>query len=614
MKLGIRSKLFAASIGLILASVFVFYAYSRARLEQELTHNIRDDLEIRAKLVTQRAKSTGLKMEPSLMREWDRLADELGEGAKARVTFIRRHGEVLGDSSVPLDVLPTVENHSRRPEIVAALRGEVGSSSRLSTTVKKRMLYVAVPLRDAGKVVGVSRVAMPLTQVDKSMAVLRNVLAVAVILALGLAVLLSSAAAHLASRTVRRLTETARSLSKGDLNARSEVEGLDEYAELGRALDTLASNLSVSLRELRTERDRLSGILSGMQEGVLLLDPEQRVVLVNPALREMLLLSSDTVGTPLREAVLHPELDDLLDRAKDTHESVTSEVEIHGLKPRHLLVRASSLEGAETGVFAVFVDVTEIRRLESVRRDFVANVSHELRTPVTAIRSASETLQVAAADPKAAATFMEIIERNAERLQDLVEDLLDLSRIESQKYILKPERLDTGEVFEEVVGLFNERAARRRVSLVTEVPEGLPELWADPKALEHIFTNLVDNAVKYGGEGATVRLRAQPSSEGGGITLFVEDDGPGIAQAHLPRLFERFYRVDTGRSRDLGGTGLGLSIVKHLVESMHGSIAVESEEGRGTSFAITLPSAAAESAWREEEASGEAANGDFAST
>lgn len=612
MKLGIRSKLFAASIGLILASVFVFYAYSRARLEQELTHNIHDDLEIRAKLVALRAHSTGLKMDPSAMREWDELADELGEGAKARVTFIRRQGEVLGDSSVPLDVLPTVENHSHRPEVIAALQDEVGSSSRLSTTVKKRMLYVAVPLREGGKVVGVSRVAMPLTQVDKSMAVLRNVLAVAVILALGLAVLLSSAAAHLASRTVRRLTETARSLSKGDLDARSGVEGLDEYAELGRALDTLASNLSTSLVELRTERDRLSGILSGMQEGVLLLDPQQRVALVNPALREMLLLSSDTVGRPLREAVLHPELDDLLDRAKSTQEPVASEVEIHGLKPMHLLVRASRLEGAEFGVFAVFVDVTEIRRLESVRRDFVANVSHELRTPVTAIRSAAETLQVAAADPQAAATFMEIIERNAERLQDLVEDLLDLSRIESQKYILKPERLDIGEAFAEVVRLFNERAARRRVSLLTEVPEGLPELWADPKALEHIFTNLVDNAVKYAGEGATVRLRAEASSDG--ITLYVEDDGPGIAQAHLPRLFERFYRVDTGRSRDLGGTGLGLSIVKHLVESMEGSIGVESEEGRGTRFAITLPSASAENTWRDEDGKSEEAGGEVAAT
>lgn len=596
MKLGIRSKLFAASIGLILACVFVFYAYTRARLEQELTRTIRDDLEVRANLIALRAESAGLEMKPGNIAAWDRLADELGDGADARVTFIGKRGEVLGDSNVALEALPQLENHGQRPEVLQALASDVGTSSRLSTTVNKQMLYLAVPLREGGSVVGVSRVAVPLTHVEKSMAVLRNVLAVAVVLALALAVLLSSAAAHLASRTVRRLTETARALAKGNLNARSDVDGLDEYAELGRALDTLANNLSVSLRELRNERDRLSGILSGMQEGVLFLDHERHVALLNPALREMLLISSDAVGTTLGEAVQNADLKELLERASRSTEPVTSEVQIRDLKPRHLLVRATQLEGTEGGVFAVFVDVTEIRRLESVRRDFVANVSHELRTPVTAIRSAAETLQFAASDPKAAATFMAIIERNAERLQDLVEDLLDLSRIESQKYSLTPERLDAEEVFAQVMGLFKERAARRNIVIECQVPAGVPELWADPKAIEHVITNLVDNAVKYAGEGAKVRLRAEEAEDG--VSLFVEDNGPGIAKAHLPRLFERFYRVDTGRSRDLGGTGLGLSIVKHLVESMGGNIGVESQEGRGTSFSVILPSVATAESWR----------------
>jgi len=596
VKLGIRSKLFTASIGLILACVFVFYAYTRARLEQELTRTIKDDLEVRANLIALRAESAGFQMDRGNMAAWDQLADELGRGADARVTFIGKQGEVLGDSNVALDALSQVENHRGRPEVLQALSSDVGTSSRLSTTVNKRMLYLAVPLRARGGVVGVSRVAVPLTHVEKSMAVLRNVLAVAVVLALALAVLLSSAAAHLASRTVRRLTETARALAKGNLNARSDVDGLDEYAELGRALDTLANNLSASLRELRNERDRLSGILSGMQEGVLLLDHERHVALLNPALREMLLISSDVVGTNLGEAVQNAELKELLERASRSSEPLTSEVQIRDLKPRHLLVRAAQLEGAEGGVFAVFVDVTEIRRLESVRRDFVANVSHELRTPVTAIRSAAETLQFAASDPKATATFMAIIERNAERLQDLVEDLLDLSRIESQKYSLKPERLDAEEVFAQVMGLFKERAARRNIVIESQVALGVPELWADPKAIEHVITNLVDNAVKYAGEGAKVRLRAVEAEDG--VSLFVEDNGPGIAKVHLPRLFERFYRVDTGRSRDLGGTGLGLSIVKHLVESMGGSIGVESREGRGTSFSVVLPSVAVAESWR----------------
>src|SRR5690606_4456548 len=221
---------------------------------------------------------------------------ELGAGANARVTFMRKRGEVLGDSEVALDALPHVGNHRQREEMQRALAGRLGASSRLSTTVNQRMLYVAKPLRRGGEIVGVARVAVPLTQVYESVAVLRNVLGVAVVLALALAVLLSSAAAHLASRTVRRLTETARTLARGDLSVRSRVEGLDEYAELGRALDSLASSLSASLRELRTERDRLSGILSGMQEGVLFLDHQGHVALLNPALREMLLLSPDAAG------------------------------------------------------------------------------------------------------------------------------------------------------------------------------------------------------------------------------------------------------------------------------------------------------------------------------
>jgi two-component system phosphate regulon sensor histidine kinase PhoR len=258
---------------------------------------------------------------------------------------------------------------------------------------------------------------------------------------------------------------------------------------------------------------------------------------------------------------------------------VTSELEVTDLKPRRLLVRAAPLEGSEAGVFAVFVDVTDIRRLESVRRDFVANVSHELRTPVTAIRSAAETLQIAASsDPKAATTFMAIIERNAERLQGLVEDLLDLSRIESQKYSLNPEPLDAEEVFTQVVALFRERAARRQVTLTAEVdPPGLC-FTVDPHAIEHILTNLVDNAVKYAGEGATVRVVALERD--GRVEVQVRDNGPGIEKAHLSRLFERFYRVDNGRSRDLGGTGLGLSIVKHLLRGLehyraHGNAGLE---------------------------------------
>jgi two-component system phosphate regulon sensor histidine kinase PhoR len=254
-------------------------------------------------------------------------------------------------------------------------------------------------------------------------------------------------------------------------------------------------------------------------------------------------------------------------------------------------VRVAPLAGEQQGLFAVFVDVTEVRRLESLRRDFVANVSHELRTPVTAIRSAAETVQSAAAnDPGAAIQFIDIIARNAERLHGLVEDLLDLSRIESRELRLSMEPLDSATVFSHVASLFKERAEKKHIKMIEELPKNLARAQADRRALEHVLTNLVDNAVKYCGSGAEIRLKAQENGES--LRLVVEDTGPGIEARHLPRVFERFYRVDPGRSRELGGTGLGLSIVKHLAESMGGTVGVESTPGVGTKFSLTLKKAA----------------------
>src|SRR6185369_2238841 len=298
------------------------------------------------------------------------------------------------------------------------------------------------------------------------------------------------------------------------------------------------------------------------------------------------------VGKTVLEVVRHTELKELLDQGRRSPEPVTREIDFGSLQPRRLLVRAAQLPGDQGGLLAVFVDVTEVRRLESMRREFVANVSHELRTPVTAVRSAAETLQNAAADdPVAARAFIGIIERNAERLHDLVEDLLDLSRIESRGLKLTIEALDVDRVYDQVLSLFSERAAKRGTVLENEAQnEGqdeLPRVLADRRALEHVLTNLVDNAVKYC-PNATIRLRAIAHEQN--VELIVEDNGPGIEAWHLLCLFERFYRVAAGRSRDIGGTGLGLSIVKHMVEAMGGSVRVESKPGVGTKFGVLLKS------------------------
>ncbi len=364
----------------------------------------------------------------------------------------------------------------------------------------------------------------------------------------------------------------------------------------GKDIDALkvGESIAKAFADLKTERDLLSQILAGMQEGVLLLDAAGRLSLMNPALREMLLLQSDAIGEPMVDVVRQPELRELLERAQLTPQASAGEVELSGLKPRRLLVRCSSFVGEGRGLIAVFVDVTDVRRLENLRRDFVANVSHELRTPVTAVLSAAETLRGAAAkDPDAFSRFVGIIERNAERLQRLIEDLLDLSRIESREFKLAPAEFPLLPFTQHVIGLFRERAEKKGISLLLDIPAEL-SLFADKRALEQIQTNLIDNAVKYCPDGSSVTVRGR--IDGDDTLVIIEDTGSGIDAHHLPRLFERFYRVDAGRSREVGGTGLGLAIVKHLAEAMGGAISVTSAVGKGTAFTVRLPRTSARTA------------------
>jgi len=585
LKLGVRTRLFLLSFGLIVLSVVAAHTYLSAALDRWLTDRVRGDLRVRLSLVEREAAEA--PHPAGDLTSWDRLADDLGRRAAARVTLIDRAGVVLGDSEVELSALPRVENHGRRPEVVAALRGGRGESTRLSTTVGQRMLYLARPFGAPHGAGGVARVALPLVEVDAALSRLGRLVTIGMGLALGLAVLMSSVAAQLASKGARSLTAVARRMAAGDLAARSHATGSDEFAELGRTLNRLAESLEGTLAQLRGERDLLGGVLDGMQEGVLLIGAEGRIDLVNPALREMLLLDAGVTGRSLLEAIRHADLKGLLDRSLREGGPASGEIETAGLRPRSLLVRAAPLAGRPGALLAVFVDVTDLKRLESMRRDFVANVSHELRTPIAAVRSAAETLRSGAlADREAGQRFLEIIERNAERLERLVEDLMDLTRMESRRYQLDLEPVDLEPLLDRVVELHRDRANARRIALRTSLSAAARSVRADRRALEQVLSNLVDNAVKYSREGAEVTVAAEP--DGAMLRIAVSDDGPGIEARHLSRLFERFYRVDAGRSREQGGTGLGLAIVKHLCEAMGGTVDVASQLGKGTTFKVSL--------------------------
>ncbi len=424
-----------------------------------------------------------------------------------------------------------------------------------------------------------------------------HALALATGAAAGAAVAAGVAAVFFLTRPIRDLTRSARAMSAGDLAARAPVRGDDDVAELARALNRLAGEHARVLERLRGERDLYAGILDGMGEGVLVLDADERIVLANLALRNMARLGEDVLGRPLLEGIRSAALKEALDAAREQDGHVVREIELGRPMPRKLLARISRLahgghdgpegEGAEGRMIVVFHDVTDLRRLETIRTDFVANVSHELRTPITAISTAAETLLGGAlSDPDDAAEFVGVIDRHSKRLRQLVDDLLDLAKLEAKSFRLVLTDLDVRPILEHAIGLMQDPARRRRMTLRLLTGGEGQRARIDRRALEQVVTNLLDNAIKYAGEGAEVTVSVETRGER--VLIVVADNGLGISPAHLGRIFERFYRVDAGRSRELGGTGLGLAIVKHLVELMGGTVDVESEPGKGARFTLRL--------------------------
>lgn len=600
--LGIRAQLVIASVVLMLvAGVFIERLGTRALEElmiDRATRHLSAEIRLCENTVQQRCAAS-----PCSSRELDAISDELGQLANARVTFIDGEGVVLGDSQIAFDDIATTPNHSERAEIATAMSTGSGHSARHSDTLGHRMIYAAHRFDGRGTNVAIVRLAVPLTDIDAAVTRARLYLLVGVGAAIAAAILMSVFGANLLTRPVRNLTQAALAMAGGDLEVHAPAQGTRETTELGRALNRLAKELLSAIEELRHERDLLASILDGMNEGVLVTDGDARIVLANRALRAMTLVGEGTIGKSVIEVIRNPALQQALDVAAKNADAVVREIELSGILPRKLLVRVSKLpsrrerserglpnQTTERGLIAVFHDVTDLRRLETIRTDFVANVSHELRTPITAISTSAETLLAGAlSDPVEATEFVDVIDRHAKRLCQLVDDLLDLSKIESKNFRLTLVDQDVVPIVAHVARLLEEPARKRRVDLRIERPDGALWCRVDRRALEQVLMNLLDNAIKYAGDGAHIVLASRPRP-GGGVEISVADDGPGISPAHLGRIFERFYRVDAGRSRELGGTGLGLSIVKHIVELMNGTIDVESELGKGSTFTVRLPS------------------------
>ncbi|MEJ1335488.1 MAG: ATP-binding protein [Candidatus Sedimenticola sp. (ex Thyasira tokunagai)] len=583
MKVGVRVKLFLVSLLLMLfiGLIIGIYlenaqrAWAESRIESELLHHaklVREGL-----LLADRANTISI-VEP--------LADRFGQTIDQRVTIIADDGRVLGDSDLDEDQVRRIENHGSRAEVVTAKAEGIGVARRYSTTIGTDMLYVAIPFqRDDGN--GVVRVEVSLQQVESTILELRTFLIFAGLLAglavLAVAVVIAFASSHLLTRILRNLLEHARKIAPGVLGKNLQDSSMDEISSLGAAFNQITLELDRTAKTMAKERYRFEAVLEGMSEAVFALGERQQITLVNQAAYTMLGLTDSPLGRLLGQVIPVREVVDLT-RTMDFEKSASVQFDLPGSEQRRVLARA---QGTGQGCIVVIHDITEIYRLEEMRRQFVANVSHELRTPVSVIQGYAETLLDGALEDKAVGrSMLESLMRNAVRLTSVIEDLLDLSRLDSHCYQLAPEEVAVLDVVEELRETVAPVVDRKGLRLELDIDPNL-KVWADASALSHALRNFLDNAVKYTPDKGRVAVRAQHSD--GLVRIEVQDDGAGIEACHRPRLFERFYRVDTGRSRDVGGTGLGLAIVKNLVEAMAGHVGMEPVKPNGSIFWMGLP-------------------------
>ena len=512
----------------------------------------------------------------------------------ARVTLIAPDGRVLGESERAAGDLPGLENHAGRPEVRAALEGRVGRDLRRSATTDAPLLYVAVPVRDETRTLGVLRLALPLSAVTASYATLHRVMlaggAVALLVALGIGVFVAGRV----TRPVVEMQSIARQMSEGSFLVRAPTRSIDEIGTLGRSLNVMAGRLREKIEDLEQEQAKITAILDAMVEGVIAVDGHEHILLMNGQARAMFGLGGVRgEGKPFLEVIRNADLHEIFRAVHAGGDAEAVRREVMTTSPAHRVLGVNAMRlGAVAGgpgVVMVLHDVTELRQLERVRTEFVANVSHELRTPLTAIQGYLETLLSGALDePENARRFLEIVLRHSERLGRLLNDLTDLSNIELGKVTLRREPVRLDDVVGSVAEIIGPRAARFRVTVTTDTPSDLPAVIADRDRLAQILINLVDNAVKYTPQDGAVTVTARPAADGA-VEITVGDTGIGIPAAELPRITERFYRVDKARSRELGGTGLGLAIVKHLVLAHGGDLHIESREGAGTTVRFTLP-------------------------
>ncbi len=555
-----------AIVGVMVVSVVVIIDN---QLYSSITEQAVQDLAGEAKFLATQWKSG---VDP------DSLADEAGAAMGHRVTLIDSAGHVVGDSEFDGPALKALENHSNRPEVIEARKNGVGSIRRMSPSTGEEQLYVAV---NAPR--GIARVSVTTRAVEEIFARARSGVLLAGLISFLLAAILAALFSRAVSRPITDLRDVARALAAGERKRYPALAAPGEVGDLADAVHRLAEQLEARISALAAEQSILSALVETLNEGVMAISPSHEVVRINDTGRRLL-----SIRRPIPFGI------DFLPRDATLRSAISLALSGTETEPEEVVIGEATLSLtarplANGGAVVALFDLTPIRKLEAVRRDFVANVSHELRTPLTIIGGFAETLQDRDVPPAMRAEFAKTIFSNAQRMQRIVDELLDLSRIETGHWKPRPQLIRIADVASEVFGRVGASANAKSITLDIEIEPEAETIYADRTALEQILLNLLENAIRHTGEGGRITIRT--TRDGDGVSLAVGDTGSGIPPEHLPRIFERFYRADSGRSREAGGTGLGLAIVRHLVEAHGGTVRADSTVGVGTTVSIFFPGA-----------------------
>jgi two-component system, OmpR family, phosphate regulon sensor histidine kinase PhoR len=516
-------------------------------------------------------------LEKNDIRELNAIASKLGSKIHTRITIVAPDGTVLADSEENPKLMV---NHGTRTEIAQAMEGNTGRFLRESETLKKQMLYIALPIKNNNKILGVIRLSVFLKDINTVINHARIRILEISSLIIALSLLISIVFARSLSKPIKELSAVSRRIANEDFSARVFLKSGDELQELADSFNSMAARMKTLFDELTRQKEELDSVISSLQEGILVLNREEEIVLSNNSFIKI--IGSDIAeGRPYWECFRAPQFDELIKKTKDTKTNISEEISFNN---KTFLCSATFL-GAKEEIAVIFHDITNIRDLEKIKTDFVSNISHELRTPLTAIKGFVETLQDKVVSEENR-HYLDIVGRNTDRLINIINDLLFLSELEEKSMELEPTEVDLKVLLESITRIFEQKLKEKSLSLRMDISAELPLIKADPFKLEQMFINLIDNAIKYTEKGS---IKISLKEKEGKIEIVTEDTGIGITNEHLSRIFERFYVVDKSRSKKLGGTGLGLSIVKHVVMLHNGFIDVQSTPGSGTKFIILLP-------------------------